>query len=65
MSLDPDHYKLLSDFEERFAGGPPSLVGCERLTVEGDVSFGRDVTVRGEVTIEGPRQVEDGELLEG
>ncbi len=65
VSLDPDHYKLLSDFEERFAGGPPSLVGCERLKVEGDVRFGRDVTVRGEVTLEGPRQVEDGELLEG
>lgn len=65
VSLDPDHYKLLRDFEERFAGGPPSLVGCERLTVEGDVRFGRDVTVRGEVTLEGPRRVEDGELLEG
>jgi UTP--glucose-1-phosphate uridylyltransferase len=40
-------------------------VDCERLAVEGDVSFGRDVKVRGEVTVRGPRRVEDGELLEG
>ena len=65
VTLDPGYFKLLGDFEQRFAAGPPSLVGCERLTVEGDVSFGRDVTVRGDVTVEGPRRVEDGELLEG
>ena len=45
--------------------GPPSLAACERLTVEGDVRFGRDVTVRGSVALRGPRTVEDGELLEG
>ncbi len=65
VDLDSDHYKLLGDFEERFPGGPPSLAACERLTVEGDVRFGREVTVRGSVTLRGPRTVEDGELLEG
>jgi UTP--glucose-1-phosphate uridylyltransferase len=65
VSLDSDYYKLLRDFEQRFSGGAPSLVDCERLTVEGDVSFGSDVKVRGEVTVRGPRRVEDGELLEG
>jgi UTP--glucose-1-phosphate uridylyltransferase len=60
-----DEFKLLRDFEQRFSGGVPSLVDCERLTVEGDVSFGRDVKVRGEVILRGPRRVEDGELLEG
>jgi UTP--glucose-1-phosphate uridylyltransferase len=65
VRLDSDFYKLLADFEHRFPGGPPSLVGCRRLTVEGDVTFGRDVVVRGEVTVEGPRRVEDGEVLEG
>jgi hypothetical protein len=29
------------------------------------VSFGRDVTVRGSVRVEGPRRVEDGTLLKG
>jgi UTP--glucose-1-phosphate uridylyltransferase len=65
VELDPDYFKLMGDFEPRFAYGPPSLVDCERLTVEGDVSFGRDVVVRGTVTVEGPRRIADGELLEG
>jgi UTP--glucose-1-phosphate uridylyltransferase len=65
VDLDPDHFKLVAQFEERFAGGPPSLAACERLEVEGDVSFGRDVTVRGRVRVEGPRRVEDGTLIEG
>jgi UTP--glucose-1-phosphate uridylyltransferase len=65
VDLDPDHYKLVADFESHFPGGPPSLEDCERLEVEGAVDFGRDVTVRGRVRLTGPRQVEDGALLEG
>jgi UTP--glucose-1-phosphate uridylyltransferase len=65
VSLDSEHFKLVGDFEQRFAQGPPSLVDCRSLAVKGDVSFGRGVTVRGEVTVEGPRRVDDGELLEG
>ena len=38
---------------------------CERLSVEGDVTFGRDVVVRGTVRVEGPREIPDGEVLEG
>jgi len=60
-----DEFKLLRDFESRFAGGPPSLVEAERLEVEGDVRFGRDVTVRGRVRVEGPAEVPDGAVLEG
>ncbi len=63
IDLDPAYYKLLDDFEQRFPAGPPSLVACERLTVGGDVAFGRDVTVRGAVTVEGPERIEDGTLL--
>jgi UTP--glucose-1-phosphate uridylyltransferase len=65
VELDDDYYKLVGDFDERFAAGPPSLAGCTRLKVEGDVSFGRDVVVRGSVRVEGPRRIEDGTLLEG
>jgi UTP--glucose-1-phosphate uridylyltransferase len=65
VSLDSDYFKLVGDFEQRFAQGPPSLVDCRSLVVNGDVSFGRGVTVRGEVTVEGPRRIEDDELLEG
>ena len=63
--LDADHFKLLPDFEARFEAGPPSLAECERLTVEGDVSFGRDVVVRGSVVVAGPARIEDGTVLEG
>ena len=64
VDLDADNFKLLADFEERFPRGAPSLVDCKRLTVRGDVRFGADVVVRGNVTIEGPREIADGELLE-
>ena len=41
---------------------------CERLAVEGDVAFGRDVVVRGKVTVRadgnGQRRIEDGAVLE-
>ncbi len=63
VELDDEHFKLLDDFDARFPAGPPSLVRAERLVVRGDVTFGRDVTVIGDVTVEGPRQVEDGALL--
>jgi UTP--glucose-1-phosphate uridylyltransferase len=67
VELDGDHFKLLRDFEARFPAGPPSLVECERLTVEGDVLFGTGVTVRGSVTVEqqGTEQlrIDDGAVL--
>ena len=69
VDLDPDHYKLLHDFDARFPAGPPSLVRCDRLVVRGDVGFGRDVVVRGSVTVEhagdSRMEIEDGSLLEG
>lgn len=69
VSLDGEHYRLLADFERRFPAGPPSLAGCDALTVHGDVRFGRGVVVRGSVTVEqgggGPRAIPDGAVLEG
>jgi UTP--glucose-1-phosphate uridylyltransferase len=65
VELDSKYFKLLPDFEARFAAGPPSLARCDRLSVQGDVSFGRDAVVRGSVTVEGPRRIEDGAVLEG
>jgi UTP--glucose-1-phosphate uridylyltransferase len=65
VDLDADHYKLVRDFDARFPAGAPSLVACDALHVAGDVRFGRDVVVRGEVSLEGPAQVPDGAVLEG
>ena len=60
-----DDFKLLPDFEAHFPSGPPSLIEDERLEVEGDVHFGRNVRVRGRVRIEGPAEIPDGAVLEG
>jgi UTP--glucose-1-phosphate uridylyltransferase len=69
VELDPDHYKLLRDFDARFPAGAPSLVACKRLAVAGDVRFGRGVVVRGEVELrhDGAEQrvIDDGAVLEG
>ena len=69
VDLDPRFYKLLGDFDSHFPAGPPSLRACERLTVIGDVAFGRDVMVRGSVRVEhtgeGRLRIEDGAVLEG
>jgi UTP--glucose-1-phosphate uridylyltransferase len=63
IALDPDYYKLLRDFEERFPAGAPSLVHCDRFEVEGDVRFGAGVIARGAVKLTGPLTVEDGTEL--
>jgi UTP--glucose-1-phosphate uridylyltransferase len=69
VDLDDDFFKLLRDFDARFPAGAPSLVECERIAVEGDVRFGRDVVARGRVRVrqEGEEQLEiaDGTVLDG
>jgi UTP--glucose-1-phosphate uridylyltransferase len=69
VDLDPEYFKILADFEARFAAGPPSLVRADRLEVRGDVAFGKDVVVVGEVEVEAPAGekmlVEDGAELRG
>ena len=65
VDLDPAHYKLVGDFEERFAEGAPSLREAERLEVAGDWTFGADVVVRGRVRVQGDGgRIEDGTVLE-
>jgi UTP--glucose-1-phosphate uridylyltransferase len=63
VDLDSDFYKLIAQFDQRFPAGAPSLLQCERLVVEGDVTFGRDVVVRGSVTVRGPTRIDDGAVL--
>jgi UTP--glucose-1-phosphate uridylyltransferase len=69
VDLDPAYYKLLADFEARFPAGPPSLLRARRFAVRGDVVFGADVVVTGDVEVQaaGDQQVHiaDGTVLEG
>ena len=69
VDLDSAYYKLVDDMEARFPHGTPSLLACERLTVEGDVKFGRNVTLKGTVNLinELDRQaaIADNAVIEG
>ena len=67
IDLDSSVYKLIDEMEARFPYGAPSLIDCDELIVEGDVLFGRDITIRGSITItndSGQRQtIPDGSVL--
>ena len=68
VDLDPDYFRLVTDFEPRVADGAPSLRACRSLAVRGDVTFGANIVVRGDVEIEahgGPVHLADGTVLEG
>jgi UTP--glucose-1-phosphate uridylyltransferase len=68
VDLDPGHYKTIGAFEQRFPAGAPSLMQASSLTVEGDWTFGRGVTVVGaaRLTDEGePQVVAGGTILRG
>ncbi|MCW2522027.1 MAG: UTP--glucose-phosphate uridylyltransferase, partial [Frankiales bacterium] len=54
IDLDGRHFKLVGDFERHFPRGVPSLVGCQSLTVRGNVHFGADVVITGEVRLAHP-----------
>lgn len=47
IDLDPEFYQFVDDFEARFPDGPPSMVGCERLVVQGDIRFEKGVVLKG------------------
>ena len=65
IALDPRYYGSLHELERRFPAGPPSLHRCTSLTVRGDVVFGRDVEVVGDVELRGPAHIPDGAVLGG
>ncbi|MDX6766932.1 MAG: UTP--glucose-1-phosphate uridylyltransferase [Candidatus Methylacidiphilales bacterium] len=64
VRLDDRFYKNMADFEARFPDGPPSLVGCRSLTVQGDWTFSSGVVCQGEVDLrtESPRSLPAGEV---
>lgn len=51
VELDDRYYKLVDQLAVRFPNGAPSLLNCTRLSIQGDVKFGRDVVCRGEVIL--------------
>jgi UDP-N-acetylglucosamine pyrophosphorylase len=48
-------YKFVDALESLIPNGPPSLIKCAKLVVEGDkVAFGANVVIEGKVTIKNP-----------
>lgn len=69
IRLDPRYYGKYDRFAERFPAGPPSLIECDALAVEGDVRFEAGVRIRGAVTIKNrggrPAVIPAGSLIDG
>ncbi len=51
VSLDSQFYKKIDDLQARFPEGAPDLLECQKLTIMGDVKFGANVKLIGEVMI--------------
>jgi len=68
VRLDERFYKLVDEFDRRFPAGPPSLLRCSSLVVEGDISFGAGVVVEGNAVIrseEAGAALPDGARVQG
>ena len=57
VDLDRRYFTTIADFDARLPS-PPSLVEARSLRVEGDWRFGRDVTVRGDVSLDDTGEAE-------
>ena len=51
VTLDPAYYGHLDQFDNRFSRGIPSLINCTSLEISGDVYFGENITISGDVKI--------------
>ncbi|WP_354701300.1 UTP--glucose-1-phosphate uridylyltransferase [Paraconexibacter sp. AEG42_29] len=65
LELDSEYYKLVESLDAHFPEGSPSLVDCARLRIDGSVTFGADVVVRGDVVVHGPQDLPAGTVLDG
>lgn len=51
ITLDPEFYSRIDQLESRFTDGTPSLLNCDALKINGDVKFGKNVVITGNITI--------------
>lgn len=69
IQLDSQHYKFVHQFNRRFAYGVPSMWQCEKLTIEGNFAFGKEVVCQGEVHLVNKTEqqiyIADGMTLKG
>ena len=69
VSLDQRYYRLIKGLEARFPEGPPSLLQCDSLSIEGDVRFGKDIVLKGKVRLVNgtplQQHIPEGKAVEG
>lgn len=68
IHLDPAYYGKINMFEQRFGRGAPSLVDCKSLSIQGNVFFEKNVTIKGTTAIisgKSEKTVKEGSILEG
>ncbi|NEG69123.1 UTP--glucose-1-phosphate uridylyltransferase [Bifidobacterium choloepi] len=66
VKLDPRYYKNIHDFDERFPYSVPSLAAANSVTIEGDWTFGRNVSFYGDAVLSDsgrPNYVPNGEYV--
>ncbi len=63
IELDERYYGKISDLQERFKAGAPSLVACKELKITGDISFAEDVICEGKVKLVTGRPISLGNRL--
>ncbi len=68
INLDSNFYKLIDQMESRFLYGVPSLIDCKELTIKGDVQFGQNVSISGNISIVNNKReqikIPDGQIIE-
>jgi UTP--glucose-1-phosphate uridylyltransferase len=67
VDLDPVFYGQIDEFRSRFPNGAPSLIQADELVIQGDISFGDQVVIRGKVQLcqspDSQRRIADGSVL--
>ena len=68
IQLDPNFYGKIELLEERFQEGLPSLVDCESLSIEGNVYFEGQVSIKDRVSIKNshasPAVIKKGTIID-
>ncbi len=67
ISLDPKYYSWIDQLNQRFPAGAPSICDCDSLTIKGDVTFGKNINVKGSIVITNesgePKTVPDNTII--
>merc|ERR1719359_2280812 len=57
IKLD-DAYKFVDAMNTLIPNGVPSLINCKSMTIKGEMYFGKDVIIKGDVTIKSSKKAE-------